>query len=147
MRHIIFLQSMDVTRIMRLIILLLYYFRTKFLLIQKWSVKERIKKRLYYEVDGQRKPEMYSRIKRKTRRNLGLEYKSDSSRKTVKVREQGPSCLCKNHCRDKLSCTLLGVRKEGLRQFWNMPIGRYFAQNTISVLKSPSRTPAKHVIN
>jgi hypothetical protein len=50
----------------------------------------------------QTKPEMYSRIKRKTRMNLDLEYKSDSSRKTVKAREQGPSCLCKNHCRDKL---------------------------------------------
>jgi hypothetical protein len=42
----------------------------------------------------------------------------------VKAREQGPSCLCKNHCRDKLQ----GFETEVFTQFWDL--GSFDLQNS-----------------
>lgn len=50
-----------------------------------------------------RRDESHERVKRKRRRNLGQEYLTVKSRKTVKSREWGSPCRCQKNCRDKLS--------------------------------------------
>lgn len=72
----------------------------------------------------QRNIEEYSRNKRKTRRNLGQNYKSDSTNKIIEAREIGPPCTCKNKCREKLE----ECYTEIFQTFWDL--GSYNLQNS-----------------
>lgn len=68
--------------------------------------------------------EMYSRNKRKARRNLGQEYLSDSAKKQIKARELGLPCSCKYKCREKLQ----GKHETIFNSFWDL--GSYDLQNS-----------------
>lgn len=60
--------------------------------------------------------ENYERVKRKRRRNTGLQYKSKKTNKTVEPREMGPPCRCKNKCREKLENTSADI----FTRFWDL---------------------------
>ena len=72
----------------------------------------------------QKNESTYSRIKRKTRRNLGHEYFSDKTKKLVPARILGSPCGCKNKCREKLG----GVEIKFFDEFWNL--GSWDLQNS-----------------
>nr|XP_022910779.1 uncharacterized protein LOC111421817 [Onthophagus taurus] len=70
-----------------------------------------------------RKEDTYPRSKRKIRRNLGQQYTSDKTKKTVAARELGPPCECKKRCREKLD----GNENRIFNEFWNL--GSWELQN------------------
>lgn len=63
-------------------------------------------------------------MKRKRKRNLGQEYITVKSRKTVKPRELGPPCKCRNNCRQKLNNSHESI----FTNFWDL--GSYDLQNS-----------------